>query len=65
MANREILTRPIAGTIIEIDGARATTVVVFGQPNDHTLLGAYTLERFLLIPDVANKRLVPIVGIVA
>ncbi len=65
LAKRQIITRPIADATLEIDGARAVTVVIFGQPSDHVLLGAHTLERFLLMPDLVNKRLVPVVGIVA
>ena len=64
-ATGEVLTRRIAEAPIEIDGVTATTIVVFGAPSDLTLLGAYTLEGFLLMPDVVHKRLVPIIATVA
>jgi predicted aspartyl protease len=59
------ITRQAAEATVELDGDRATTIVVFGQPGDLTLLGAYTLEGFLLMPDTVYKRLVPIVAPVA
>lgn len=65
LANGQFVTRPIAEVMVEIDGDTGTSVVVFGEPGDFTLLGAYTLERFLLMPDVVHKRLVPIVATVA
>jgi predicted aspartyl protease len=65
LANGERLLRPTAEVLVEIDGVRQTTIVVFGQPGDMTLLGAYTLEAFLLAPDVVHKRMVPIIATVA
>ena len=65
LANGQRVSRPTAEVLVEIDGVKHSTVVVFGQPGDFTLLGAYTLERFLLMPDVVNRRLVPIVATVA
>ena len=65
MANGQFLTRPVGEVGIEIDGQTQTSIVVFAGPDDMTLLGAHTLEAFLLMPDVVHQRLVPIVGTVA
>ena len=61
LASGQVVRRPTADALVEIDGLRHVTAVVFGEPADPTLLGALTLERFLLMPDVVHRRLVPIV----
>ena len=53
----------IAQTQVGIDGRTRTTLVVFGAPGSEPLLGAYTLEAFLLAPDPENRRLVPVPGL--
>lgn len=61
MANGEVITRDTADVAVDLDGVRHVTAVVFGEPGDQVLLGALTLERFLLMPDSVNRRLVPMV----
>ena len=45
----------------EIDRDRRPTFCVFGDGSD-SLLGAITLESFLLAVDPVNKRLIPVPG---
>jgi clan AA aspartic protease len=40
-----------------------TTVCAFASREDKPVLGAVTLEEFLLAPDPVNQRLVPVVGL--
>ena len=40
-----------------------TTLCAFAEDGEKPVLGALTLEQFLLAPDPANQRLVPIVGL--
>jgi hypothetical protein len=40
-----------------------TTLVVFAPDDLEPLLGAYTLEAFLLAVDAANRRLIPVSGL--
>ena len=44
---------------IAIDGERVVTVVVFGEDDAPSLLGAYTLEGLALAVDPVEQRLVP------
>jgi clan AA aspartic protease len=53
----------VAQTQVKIDGRTRITVVVFGDPGADALLGAYTLEGFLLAPDPVNRRLIPVSGL--
>jgi clan AA aspartic protease len=53
----------IAQTQVRIDGRIRTTLVVFGEAGTDPLLGAYTLEGFLLAPDPVNRRLIPVPGL--
>jgi aspartyl protease family protein len=46
---------------VRFDGREEYTLVVFG---DHALLGAVTLEEFLLAPDPVERRLVPVPGLI-
>ena len=41
----------------------STTLIVFAPDDREPLLGAYTLEAFLLAVDAANRRLVPVSGL--
>jgi clan AA aspartic protease len=40
-----------------------TTLALFGDDGSQPLLGAYTLEAFLLAADPVNRRLVPVSGL--
>jgi len=45
-----------------IDGEEMPTLCIFGDPGTEPLLGALTLEAFLLAADPHNKRLIPVTG---
>lgn len=60
LADGNVIVRDGCEAIVEIDGARRTTVVIFGDPGSDALLGAVTLERFSLAPDPVSKRLIPV-----
>src|SRR5262245_48274837 len=47
-------------TWVRIGDRAVITLVVFGDPETRTLLGAYTLEGVRLAPDPLHRRLVPV-----
>ncbi len=57
LANGNIIVRDGCEAVVEIAGARRTTVVIFGDPDSEAFLGAVTLEQFSLAPDPVTKRL--------
>jgi len=60
LANGRVIEREGAEVVVEIDGARLTIVVIFGNLDTEPLLGAVTLEQFSLVPDPVAWRLVPL-----
>jgi len=60
LADGSVIERDGTEVPLEIDGARLTTVVIFGDPDSEALLGAVTLEQFSLAPDPVARRLVPV-----
>ena len=50
-------------TWLRLDGSEEMTLVVFGEDDVQPLLGAVTLEEFLLAPDPVRKRLVSVHGL--
>ena len=63
LADGTIIERDGGEVPVEIDGARRTTVVIFGNPDSESLLGAVTLEQFSLAPDPVARRLVPVAAL--
>jgi predicted aspartyl protease len=55
--------RPIGRTWVRLGGKAEITLVVFGAEDAGALLGAYTMEGFLVAPDPLNRRLVPVPGL--
>ncbi|MBI4338658.1 MAG: aspartyl protease family protein [Chloroflexi bacterium] len=55
--------RPIGRTWVRLGGKAEITLVVFGAEDAGVLLGAYTMEGFLVAPDPLNRRLVPVLGL--
>jgi predicted aspartyl protease len=45
--------------VAELDGVRATILCVFSPPDAPALIGAHTLEAFLMTVDPVEERLVP------
>ena len=62
-AEGRITQRDVGRTWVRYEGRSEMTLVVFGEEDTEPLLGAYTLEGFLLAPDPVNRRLVPVVGV--
>ncbi|MGC9019586.1 MAG: sugar phosphate nucleotidyltransferase, partial [Candidatus Bipolaricaulaceae bacterium] len=60
LADGRVIEREGCEVQVEIDGARLTTPVIFGDPGSEVLLGAVTLEQFSLAPDPVTRRLVPV-----
>ena len=50
-------------TYIRLNDIEQMTLVVFGQEVTDPILGAVTLEEFLLAPDPIRQRLVPVDGL--
>ncbi len=57
--------RSLGEATIEIDGRRASNLVVFAEGADDARIGRYTVDSLLLSVDVASKRLVPMIPTVA
>lgn len=60
LADATEVERDIGRTWVRFDGREEFTLVVFG---DEALLGAVTLEEFLLAPDPSSGQLVPVRGL--
>jgi len=54
---------PVAWAQIRIGGREQPTIVVFGEPGSQPILGAVTLEEFLLAADTVHRRLIPVPGL--
>jgi large subunit ribosomal protein L1 len=63
LADGRVVQRDLGEVPIRIDGEVRTTTCVFGEEGSPTLLGAVTLEQFLLAPDPVRRRLVPVRGL--
>lgn len=48
---------------VRVDGRAELILVVFGDPETPSLLGAYTLEGLRLAADPVSRRLVPVPGL--
>ena len=48
---------------VRIGSEVRTTVCAFAANGERAVIGAVTLEQFLLAPDPVHKRLVPVVGL--
>ena len=62
LANGQLEHRSIAEVRAALDGVGHTILCVFGEPGSPAVIGAHTLEGFLLGVDPVEGRLVPIEG---
>ena len=62
LANGQIEERPIGSVRAMVDGMQRTIPCVFGEPGETSVIGAVTLEIFLLSFDPVEQRLVPVRG---
>jgi len=63
LADGRVVERDLGEVSVRIDGEVRTTTCIFADEGSPVLLGAVTLEQFLLAPDPVHKRLVPITGL--
>lgn len=62
-ADGRVIERDVGEVPIRLDGKTRTTPCVFGDEDGQPILGAVTLEQFLLAPDPVHKKLVPVTGL--
>ena len=60
LADGRIVQHDVGELLAELDGVRATVICVFAPDDSPTLIGAHTLEAFLLAVDPVEQRLVPV-----
>lgn len=65
LADGTTLTRSVSECTFEIEGRRATSLVVLGKTEDEALLGAVTLETLGLMLNPLNRTLQPMRMILA
>ena len=59
LANGQVVEHQVGEVVAELDGMRAPVKCVFGPADAPALIGAHTLEAFLLAVDPVEQRLVP------
>ena len=59
LANGEVVEHAIGEVVAEMDGVRRTIICIFGPEGAQPLIGAHTLEAFLLAVDPVEQRLIP------
>ena len=62
LANGRVERRSIGGVEAELDGITRPIICVFGELNSPPIIGAVTLETFLMSVDPVERRLVPVEG---
>lgn len=65
LASGERVTYRVGIVDLHLHGEKWPTFFLEGPPGCLALLGAFTLEGFALAPDPVNKRLVPVVSLLA
>jgi large subunit ribosomal protein L1 len=63
LADGRVVQRDLGEVPIRIDDEVRTTTCIFGEEGSPALLGAVTLEQFLLAPDPVRQKLVPVTGL--
>lgn len=63
LGDGRIADSEIGDVPVRIGSEVRTTVCVYAKNGEKPVIGAVTLEQFLLAPDPVNKRLVPVVGL--
>ena len=59
LADGSVVDADIGEARVTVNGESVTTLVVFGEDNAPSLLGAYTLEGLALAVDPVDQRLIP------
>lgn len=60
LADGRIVQNDVGELLAEMDGVRVTVICVFGSDDSQMLIGAHTLEAFLLAVDPVEQQLVPV-----
>ena len=60
LANGEVERRRIGEVRVQLDGQERTAVCVFGESSAPPIIGAVTLQSFLLVVDTVEHRLAPV-----
>ncbi len=63
LANGRVEERPIGRVEAELDGLEGFIYCVFSPPGAPAVIGAHTLEGFLLAVNPVSQRLVPVEGL--
>ena len=60
LADGTIVERPLGTVRARLNGTEGPILCLFGSPEDPAVIGAHTLEGFLLAVDPVGMRLVPV-----
>jgi predicted aspartyl protease len=63
LGDGRIVDSPTGDVPVRIGNEVHVTTCAYAEEAEQSVLGAITLEQFLLAPDPVNQRLVPIVGL--
>lgn len=63
LADETVIEREVGQTWVRIGDEKMIRLVVFAPPGETPLLGADTLEAFLLAVDPVGKRLIRVPGL--
>ncbi len=63
IASGEVVENDVGDAMVRLAGLQGATPIIFGEPGEPTLLGAVTLEAFLLAVDPVHETLVPVEGL--
>lgn len=62
LGNGQVVNYEVGEARVRLGGLEGPTYVVFGEPGTEPLVGALTLEGFLLGVDPVNETLIPVTG---
>jgi predicted aspartyl protease len=60
IADNRTVERATGQTFVRVEGIEVITIVVFGEPGEDSLLGAYTLEGAGFAVDPVRRLLIPV-----
>jgi len=63
IANGQLVENDVGDAMVRLAGLQGATPVIFGELGEPALLGAVTLEAFLLAVDPVHEALVPVEGL--
>ena len=63
LADGRVTEKDAGEALIRLQGLEGTSPVIFNEPGESVLLGAVTLESFLLGVDPVEQRLIPVEGL--